>query len=79
MLPREAPLTSLAAWERLLAGKDILAHPHGPDVANNLRAVLSLWREEHRPRRKLARPCCTAFRYGFGARRFWKAHPPSST
>ncbi len=42
MLPREAPLTSLAAWERLLAGKDILAHPHGPAVAKNLRAVLSL-------------------------------------
>ncbi|MCP1546273.1 PD-(D/E)XK nuclease family protein [Methylorubrum extorquens] len=42
MLPREAPLTNLAAWERLLAGRDVLTRPDGPAVAKDLRAILAL-------------------------------------
>jgi hypothetical protein len=42
ILPREAPLTDLGAWERLLSSEEIAAHPDAPAIARDLRAILAL-------------------------------------
>ncbi|MET3482768.1 hypothetical protein ABIC70_002283 [Methylobacterium sp. 1973] len=42
ILPKDAPLADLAAWERLLAGRDVQQRPDGPALAQDLGAILTL-------------------------------------
>jgi hypothetical protein len=42
VLPREAPLTDLRDWDRLLASKSVVENADGAALASGLRAILSL-------------------------------------